>query len=417
MIEKSRKQMVQDFKFNDNQIERIFETIYFIGKAQDLAWRKNGGVLTEDIIIGEPLLNYLKQGFILETKQKNGKHLVYILDSHGEQIFNYLNEKNTKDLNSFREEFNQLNIRIFAILEPERLAEFEKYSVYDNLLPITYHSNLGNHLKKVLNNNIKDFINLLKKYDLYFELTPFNTNRTAPKTKMISQEKVIDDLNENVNEFKFLFHKDISDLNQKLYLYDTLIKSIENHEERKELGAFRFELEEITEEFNKHQITTEYDMTDPVYFKIINPIAFKKTISELKQITIDNITEPIISYLLSDDEIITENFDRNYSTVQAIQEGDQMLAKLNFMQNIIIKNYANNLIIGYLQSPKKKNIEKLNKVITDKIERENWKTEEKEIFSQELRNASELWKVLKPPIWKKFLFPFVKGLIEIILAL
>ena len=417
MIEKFRKQMIQDFKFNDNQINRIFETIYFIGKAQDLAWRKNGGVLTQDIIIGEPLLNYLKQGFIQETKQKNGKHLVYILDSHGEEIYNLLNEQNSGELNSFREEFNQLNRRIFAILSPEKLAEFENYLVYDELLPLTYHSNLGNHLKQVLYKNIKVFIDLLKKYDLYFELTPFNTKRTTPKTKMISQEKVIIDLNDNINEFKFLFHKDVSDLNQKLYLYDTLINSIENHEERKELGAFRFELEEITEALNKLQISTAYDMTDPVYFKIINPIAFKKAISELKQMTIDKITEPIISYLLSDEEMIIENFDRNYSTVKVVHQGDQILAKLKFMQNIIIKNYATNLIIGYLQSPKKKNIEKLKNVIKDKIENENWKIEEKEVFAQELRNASELWKQLKPSLWKKFLPPLIEGIVSIVLPL
>lgn len=414
MIEKFKKQMVQNFHFNDDQINRIFETINFIGKAQDLAWRKNGGVLTEDIIIGEPLLNYLKQGFIQETKQKNGKHLVYKLDSHGEQISNYLNEKNTNVLNSFREEFKRLNRRIFAILDPEILAEFEKYSINEEFLPISYHSNLGNHLKQVLTNNIKNMINILKNYDLFLELTPFNTQRTTSKTKMISQEEIIDDLNEIINEFKFLFHKDISDLNQKLYLYDTLINSVENPEERKDIGAFRFELEEITEELNRHQITTSYDMTDPVYFKIINPIAFKKAISELKQITIDKITEPIISYLLSEDKIIIEYFDRKYSAVKEIQEGDQVLSKLKFMQNIIIKNYANNLIIGYLQSPKKKNIEKLKKVLKDKIEYENWNTEEKEVFSQELRNASELWKQLKPPIWKKFLFPFVETLISII---
>jgi len=416
MIEKFKNQMVQDFKFNDDQINRIFETTYFIGKAQNLAWRKNGGVLTEDIIIGETLLNYLKQGFIQETKQKNGKHFVYKLDSDGEQIYNYLNEKNTKVLNSFREEFNQLNRRIFAILEPEKLAKFEQYSIYEDFLPMSFHSNLGNHLKQVLNNNIKDLINLLKKYNLYFELTPFNTQRTTPKTKMISQEEIIDDLNEIINEFKFLFHKDISDLNQKLYLYDTLISSIEKPEERKDIVAFRFELEEITEELNKHQITTSYDMTDPVYFKIINPIAFKKAISELKQMTINKITEPIINYLLSENEIFVEYFDKNYSVVKKIQEGDQILTKLKFMQNIIIKNYANNLIIGYLQSPKKKNIEKLKKVLKDKLEYENWNTEEKEVFSQELRNSSEIWKQLKPPIWKKLLFPFVETLISIILA-
>lgn len=414
MIEYFKKQMVQDFKFNDDQINMIFETIDFIGKAQDLAWRKNGGVLTEDIIIGEPLLNYLKQGFIQETKQKNGKHFVYKLDSHGEQMYKNFNEKKTKDLNSFREEFNQLNRRIFALLEPERLAEFEKYSIFEDLLSIAYHSNLGNHLKQVLNSNIKVFITLLKKYDFYFELTPFNTQRTTPKTKMINQEEIIDDLNEIINEFKFLFHKNISDLNQKLYLYDTLINSVENHKERKDIGAFRFELEEITEELNKHQITTSFDMTDPVYFKIINPIAFKKSIFELKQKTIDKITEPIINYLLSNDDIMIDHFDKNYLAVKEIQEGDQILTKLKFMQNIIIKNYANNLIIGYLQSPKKKNIEKLKKVLKDKIEYENWNTEEKEVFSQELRNSSELWKQLKPPIWKKFLFPFVETLISII---
>lgn len=414
MIEKFKKQMVQDFNFNADQINRIFETIYFVGKAQDLAWRKNGGVLLEDIVIGETLLNYLKQGFIIETKQKNGKHFVYKLDSHGEQIYNSLNEKNTKVLNLFREEFNQLNRRIFGILKLERLAEFKNYSISEDLLPITCHSNLGNHLKQVLNNNIKDFINLINKHELYLELTPFNTQRTTTKTKMISQEEIINDLDEIINEFKFLFHKEISDLNQKLYLYDTLINSVENHSGRKDIGAFRFELEEITEELNKHQITTAYDMTDPVYFKIINPIAFKKAISGLKQMTIDKVTGPIISYLLLENEINAENFDKNY-VVKTFQAGDQILTKLKFMQSIIIKNYANNLIIGYLKSPKKKNIEKLEKAVKNKIEKENWSTEDREVFSQELRNSSELWKQLKPPIWKKFLHPFVESIISIIL--
>ncbi len=414
MTEKFRNQMVQDFNFNTDQINRIFETIDFIGKAQDLAWRKNGGVLVEDIIIGETLLNYLKQGFILESKQENGKHLVYKLDLQGEQVYNDLNEINTKDLNLFREEFNQLNKRIFGILELEELAKYNNYSIDEEFLPITCHSNLGNHLKQVLNKNIKEFINLLNKHKLYLDLRPFNTQKTNRKTKLISQVKVIEDLDEINSEFKFLFQKDISDLNQKLLLFNTLIKSVENHSERKKIGAFRFELEEITKELNKHQITTSYDMTDPVYFKIINPIAFKKAISQIKQMTIDNVSEPLISYLLSENKVNAENSDLNYTIIKTSQEGE-ILAKLKFMQNIIIKNYANNLIIGYLKSPKKKNIEKLKKAIKNNIENENWSIEDRKVFSQELRDSSDLWKQLKPSIWKKILFPLVESLIAIII--
>lgn len=40
-LDEIRREMMEDFGFPDEIIQQAFDTIYFIGIGQDLAWRKN----------------------------------------------------------------------------------------------------------------------------------------------------------------------------------------------------------------------------------------------------------------------------------------------------------------------------------------------------------------------------------------
>src|SRR3990172_3788925 len=174
-IDEMRKEMIE-FRFSQNHIDNALEIIYFVGVGQDLAWREGEGIIRSDVSIKNPLLDYLKQGYIVEGLSRYGRYGIYLLGDSGEEIFQELFELKVKpNIEAFKNEFININPKTFAILTPP-LRRIDRLNVKEELAVLFINSKKGNELKNLLNNKINSLYSLLKKYNFYLELTPFQSN-------------------------------------------------------------------------------------------------------------------------------------------------------------------------------------------------------------------------------------------------
>lgn len=308
------KNEMESFGFNEKQIEKMFNLILFIGVAQNLAWRENEGVLIKDVFIEDSLLNYLKQGLIKQAGSKYQGFPVYILDNQGESIFNHIFNSKLKidDEIISRDEFKLLNQNIFSLLYSNEydklnsLREFEDYKINPKYKLLFENTEKGVQLKKKFLKSVTDFIALISRYNLYFELTNFNSKGMGSKNKIIVNNRILIPLLENIQKFYQNYHDSFDRLNRKIDFYDKLILSVDFPDKRIGLGT-EIECQEIINKLSSDKITTNFDSSNPYYFKIINTEKFKQFMEQLKQNTINQETSLII------DEILEENIEDNDS--------------------------------------------------------------------------------------------------------
>jgi|GEM_PF-5322371 len=302
-IDKLRKEMV-DFGFNQNQIDNALEIIYFIGIGQDLAWRKSEGIIKNDISINKPLLDYLKQGYILECLSKYGNYGIYILDDGGDEIIKELIEiKGKSNFESFKIDFLNIN-PIFAILSLPIQRSMDSLKVKNDCEILFLNSKKGDDLKKILNEKKSILENLLIKYNFIIELTHFQSNKKDGfKSKFINNDAVCQLLSERFESFPRAFYDSIIELNKKVSYFNDLINSIEDYKIRDKINTeysnYYNECKELIDKLKEEKITTSFNSSNPSYFKIIDEQKFKNRIEKLKQEYIDEISNPIIDSLIN----------------------------------------------------------------------------------------------------------------------
>src|SRR3990172_1309147 len=139
-IDEMRKEMIE-FRFSQNHIDNALEIIYFVGGLS-----------------------------------RYGRYGIYLLGDSGEEIFQELFELKVKpNIEAFKNEFININPKTFAILTPP-LRRIDRLNVKEELAVLFINSKKGNELKNLLNNKINSLYSLLKKYNFYLELTPFQSN-------------------------------------------------------------------------------------------------------------------------------------------------------------------------------------------------------------------------------------------------
>ncbi|MBU4075993.1 MAG: ATP-binding protein, partial [Euryarchaeota archaeon] len=208
----------------------------------------------------------------------------------------------------YKNEFININPKIFAILSPPLRRNIDRLNVKEEFAVLFLNSKKGNELKNLLNNKINFVYSLLKKYNLYLDLTPFQSNlRGSSKSKFITNDEVHRLLLEHIEKFPASFYDSIIELNKKVSFFNDLLNSIENYKIRdkinNEYSDYFNECKELIDKLKEEKITTSFDSSNPPYFKIIDEQKFKNKIIKLKQEYIDKISDPIIDNLLDGSSI------------------------------------------------------------------------------------------------------------------
>lgn len=312
-IKDLENKMIND-GFNPNQIKRIKEIIYFIGIAEDLAWRRTEGVLQEDIYIENVLLKFLKENnIIIENYSKYKKYPIYRLSKQATNIFNILASNfQPERLELFLKDFKKLNQNILCLIDAKDLKkksienfDISKFS-YEN--EIDYRVLFRNSIKgeliyKEFNKILYKFRNLIQKYNYYFEITPFQSNlREYNKFKYINDKRIVQILINNENEFKANFGLDLKNLYERLKFFNSMQLTEDTLDLRKYIDNLTFskKFDEKVNHLSKNNIISplKFDKFNP-YFDIIKPGEYNKAIVDLIQSEIDTVTNPIIDYLLN----------------------------------------------------------------------------------------------------------------------
>jgi len=320
VIDEMKKEMVE-FKFDQNQIDNATEIIYFIGVGQDLAWREGEGVIRSDISINKSLLNFLKQGYILEAESKYAKYPIYKLNVQGEEIFQELIEANKPNFKRFRTEFLEINPKTFAILmlpDNPNNKDIDRLEVQYNYRILFDNSKKGDQLKHIYYNQLHNFHVMLEKYDLLIKLTSFQSNRMYSKGKFIKGNNFYQLLIEYIESFPTQLYDSLTELNKKVSFFDDLTISIRKIEIRDEISdkyhEFYDEYKFLLENLKDNKIITTFDPSKSPCFKIIDEQKYKNEIGKLKKECIDKVTEPII------DELIAGNLDTSSQPITPQQQ-------------------------------------------------------------------------------------------------
>ncbi len=92
-----------------------------IGIGQDIAWRKNGGVLIEDVPMDSKIFNYLNQGYIIKSNSQYVELPIYKLDEKGKNVYRKLQTtdhlKSIVNIDDFKKEFLKINPKILSLLK------------------------------------------------------------------------------------------------------------------------------------------------------------------------------------------------------------------------------------------------------------------------------------------------------------
>lgn len=304
VIDEMKKEMVE-FGFDQNQIDNATEIIYFIGVGQDLAWREGEGVIRSDISINKSLLNFLKQGYILEDESKYAKYPIYKLNVQGEEIFQELIEANKPNFKRFKTEFLEINPKTFAILslpDNPNNKDIDRLEVQYECKILFNNSKKGDQIKHIFYNQLHNFHTILEKYDLIIKLTSFQSNKMDSKGKFIKGNNFYQLLIEYIESFPTQLYDSITELNKKVSFFDDLIISIQKIEIRDEISdiypKFYDEYKFLLENLKDNKIITTFDPSKSPCFKIIDEQKYKNEIGKLKKECIDKVTEPIIDELI-----------------------------------------------------------------------------------------------------------------------
>jgi hypothetical protein len=305
---------LNDDGFESMQIEKIKDIIYFIGIAEDLAWRESEGVLQEDIIIKKELIDYLKDNnIIIDTYSKYKKYPIYKLDKQATNIFSNLTTQfQSEDMKSFLEDFKEINQNFLCLIDSFDIKNkaIEEYEIskfnFDNQIDysVLFKNSLsGNKTLIEFNKALYEFKILLQKYNYYFEITPFQSNlRAYEKFKFICDKKIIQILVKNEHEFKIKFGQQIKNLNKQLEFLNSMQICEDTKELRKKfikiITSKRFN--EMISSLSEEGIVTpiKFDSDNP-YFNILDTKKYRDAIAELIQIEINMTSNPIIDYLLN----------------------------------------------------------------------------------------------------------------------
>jgi hypothetical protein len=347
-LNKSEEKMQND-GFNSEQIKNIKDIIHFVGIAENLAWREKEGVLREDIVIKKTILKYLLNNkFIDDTYSKYQKYPVYKLNEECSELFNETDlQFQDKNFDSFLLEFNEINLNILCLISEYSLenTSIERFDIssWDSEDEIDYTYLLKNSIKgdliyKEYSKAMFEFMNLIQKYNYYYEITPFQSNRREHKRfKFINSFRIKKILIDNVQKFKTLYGHEIKKLNKKKYF----LNSIQMPENTLDLKIFMYdsddskEFYEISDELSKDNLITPIQFDEIPYFRIIEPAKYIARIREIKQKIIDDISTPIIEFLLNSSSNLLKTKD-----YQVIKKEKKTQPKDSFKKELVFISYS-----------------------------------------------------------------------------
>lgn len=307
-IDDMKREMRNDFGFNEAQIDRALEIISFIGISQDLAWRQGEGVLQEDIQIGDDLFNFLKQGYIISTSSKYKYYSVYLLDDNGQLIFQELLKiKKNEKLNSiqeFKKEFKEKNLNILRLLMLSK--KIDNIDVKNDNMILFSNSKKGVQLKEESYKKIDFLKGLFLKYKFFIDITEFQSNsRSYNKSRFIISTKIYQFLADFIESFSREYGVSITQLNNKVSFFEKIMNSIRNYNLRNEIyneyPEYNEDYKQIIKGLKKENITTSFNPSKLPCFKIIDEQEFKRKIKSIQREYINKISDPIIDNLLSED--------------------------------------------------------------------------------------------------------------------
>ncbi len=268
-----------DFGFNENDFQKAKDIIYFIGYAQDLAWSKEEGVLQKDVQVDKKLLDYLKQGVLKQDNSRYKNFPIYRLDTQANIIFNELvsDFKNSKVINSFLEKINLLNLKYLTLTFNDKIRTLE--DLYINPIFNSYlkDSKQSEQIKVNFSELKKKLINLVKKDNLFFKVTDFNSKRIS-ETRTYLFPDITSYFNELILPFKDKFNETLDFLNTLFPKLDDSIQDPSNREVLQDYIEYIRTL--VNEKLESEKITTPFKEDLKCYFKIINNEKFKSVLSE-----------------------------------------------------------------------------------------------------------------------------------------
>lgn len=340
---------MQNDGINNDQINNVKDIIHFVGMAEDIAWRDKEGVLREDISIKKTILKYLiKNDIINETTSKYQKYPIYKLNENSSEIFNEIDlQFQAKNFGSFLLEFDKINLNILCLISEYSLENnsVERYDIsewnyednidYTNLLK---NSIKGELIYKEYSKAMFEFMNLLQKYNYYYEITPFQSNRREHKrSKFINNSRIKKILIDNSQKFKTLYGHEIKKLNKKIYFLNS-IQLPENTLDLK-ISMFDFdnskEFYEISDKLSKENIITPIQFDEYPYFKITEPTKYIAKIWNLKQSIIDDLTTPLIDFLLNPNSNILKSKD-----YKLIEQEEKVQPRETIKKKLIFISYS-----------------------------------------------------------------------------
>lgn len=352
ILDEIKREMMEDFGFSDDYVQKAFDTIYFIGIAQDLAWSKGQGILVEDIIADYDIIKYLIQGCVLKTTNKSTRPYreVYLLNENGEKIFQEIliqkRNENTQRFEEFKREFNFNDMKSLKIVN-FRKKKIEDIDINDSYKVLFSNRDRGEKLNKIFYEKISLLKNLLRNYGVTIFITNYQSNKILGKREFILYEEFYQFLLDYTTDFTKKYEKILNEVNTKISFYNKLIGSIELPESRNKVqndfNNYLNEYRKIIENLSQKNITTSYNSSKDPCFKIINEDVFKKVINDLTLEEIDNVTDPIIDEILF---IETESLPQNH-----IKERKKSV-KQEKVKSIISGGYKEDVIVGNSNLPK-----------------------------------------------------------------
>ena len=311
-VDEIKREMMEEFSFTDEVIQQAFDTIYFVGIFQNLAWRKNEGILLEDITVDYDLIRYLIQALLIKTTNKNtqSRYEIYLLNNNGEKIFQELlrlkKNENIQRFEEFKREFEINDLKSLKLIRFNFEKKIETIDIKDSYRILFSNLRKGERLKEIFYEKITLLKNLLKNYDTIIDITKFQSNKILGKREFILYEEFYQFLLDYTKDFSKNYKKILNELNTKIAFYDELIKSIEHPNLRNNIqndfANYLNKYRTIIKRFSQKKITTSYNSSKEPCFKIINEEQFKYSLNELKKEEIKRITTPIIDDLLAEVE-------------------------------------------------------------------------------------------------------------------
>ena len=316
---------LQNEGFSQEDIEDIKSIIHNIGIAENLAWRKKEGVLKEDISAKKKILKYLIENNIIDdTVSKYMRYPVYKLKNLGSILFKEMDlEFQSQDFTSFLSDFNKINSKMLCLIGEDNFRQ----NPIDYFDISTYYYDDGDGggvggYTSLLENSIKgdliykeyekimfEFLNIIRNYNYYYEITHFQSNSRADKRlKFINNQLIIKILEDNSRNFREKYKDEINDVNKKRDFFNSIEMSrytlnLKIHMRETDNSK---DFYNIVNNLSKENIVTPIQFDDYPYFNILEPKKYILRNREIRQEIIDSKTTSIIEFLLDPNKTLLE---------------------------------------------------------------------------------------------------------------